>query len=127
MSLTLFSAMNEWHEKIKIDFLLLLKFCIINKIIHGCLEIWNFSSPVHLLNTQREIPLSLRVHSLCLLVKVIPSKVCQDHVVQCLRGMFWCWCAFSLSASLSISYIPRLFSFVCFQFPNANFHFQGGK
>ena len=44
MSLTLFSTMNEWHEKNKIDFLLLLKFCIINKLIHCCLEIWNFSA-----------------------------------------------------------------------------------
>ena len=30
---------------------------VINKIIHGCLEIWNFSSGVQLeLNTRREIP-----------------------------------------------------------------------
>ena len=37
--------------------------------------------------------ISLHVHSLCLLVKVIPSKVCHNHIVQCLRCMFQCWCA----------------------------------
>ena len=53
VSLAQFSAMNEWQRvlflKCELSRLPLInKIDVMNKIIHGCLEMWNFSSRVQL-------------------------------------------------------------------------------
>ena len=76
----------------KIDFLLLLRFYVINKkqintwLLGDMAFLFSFSTVEH---SKRN---SLRVHSLFLLFKSIPSKVCQNHIVQCLRYLFQCLC-----------------------------------
>ena len=126
MSLTLFSTMNELHEtnKIIIDLLLLLKFCIINKLIHGCLEIWNFSSPVQLLNTQREICyLCMSIRYAC--VKITLSSV-SDACFSV--GLLAKIPLSSVSdACFSMSYAACHFSFVLFPISKFLFSFSGRK
>ena len=82
---SLFRTINEWNMK-QIDFLLLPRFCMINKLIHGCLEnywislllfnCWTLKEKFHISACPFFVPFSQ-----------------SDPIKSLSRCMFQCWCA----------------------------------
>ena len=69
VSLAIFSAMNEWQRVLffKRELSRLHRVCkvliLINKIIHGCFEVWNFSCSTRYLTSERSERLRYRVEN----------------------------------------------------------------